>query len=238
MTRKAARTTTTAGARPYGPPLLLGLLGLLWIGPLWISTGPRAQTPTETISAKAVAAEAVVEKLHEKLLENMRRADELGYPGRYRELEPILEASYEMPLICKIVVGSHWRQLSEEQRADFISLFTKLSIAFYADSFASYSGESFVSRKVKTLRKGRMLVKTELKEANGQTIVTLDYLLNPAPSGWRIISVIAQGVNDLSMKRAEYGEVLRKQSFPELLEFLGRKLEAIEKKNALKDNPQ
>ncbi len=201
-----------------------GVLGLLLIGALAAPTpGACVETPEA-----AKSAVVVIEELHEKLLDVMRRADELGYQGRYRELAPVLKAGYDTPLICKVILGDGWKPLSAAQRADFIALFTRLSIATYASRFNAYHGESFVSGEIKTLGKGRKLVKSRLLKSGGGEPVSLDYLLNPTPQGWRIISVIAQGVNDLSLKRAEYGKVLREQGFPQLLELLNGKLQELE----------
>ena len=38
--------------------------------------------------------------------------------------------------------------------------------------------------------------------------VPLEYLLEQRPDGWKIINIIADGVSDLALKRAEYQRVL------------------------------
>ena len=37
--------------------------------------------------------------------------------------------------------------------------------------------------------------------------VPLEYLLQEGPDGWRIINIVADGVSDLALKRAEYQRV-------------------------------
>ena len=51
-----------------------------------------------------------------------------------------------------------------------------------------------------------MLVKTLLTTTNGET-VSLDYLMSKHDDNWMIISVIANGANDISIKRGEYSDV-------------------------------
>ncbi len=52
--------------------------------------------------------------------------------------------------------------------------------------------------------------------------VSLDYLLHETAGKWRVVNVIANGVSDLSLKRADYGAVVKAQG----LESLVAKLEA------------
>ena len=41
----------------------------------------------------------------------------------------------------------------------------------------------------------------------GQADVSLEYLLQQDAMGWRIINIVADGVSDLALKRAEYQRV-------------------------------
>jgi phospholipid transport system substrate-binding protein len=41
----------------------------------------------------------------------------------------------------------------------------------------------------------------------GQPDVTLEYLLQQSDRGWQIINIVADGVSDLALKRAEYQRV-------------------------------
>ena len=43
--------------------------------------------------------------------------------------------------------------------------------------------------------------------ARGQADVSLGYLLRAGRQGWRIINIVADGVSDLALKRAEYQRV-------------------------------
>jgi phospholipid transport system substrate-binding protein len=58
--------------------------------------------------------------------------------------------------------------------------------------------------------------------------VTLDYLLREAFGKWRIINVIAKGVSDLSLKRADYGAVINSQGFSSLIEKLKKQIAEFE----------
>ena len=182
-----------------------------------------------TLSVPAVAPAAdtatkVVEGLHAELLIVMQQAKKLGYAGRYQRLAPTVTASYDFPYISKVVVGRYWRSFTAEQKSQFIEIFSKLSIATYANRFDGYSGERFKTISGEELKRGHRLVKTVLIKANGEEI-ELDYILHQNNEQWRIINVIAEGVSDLSLKRADYTSYLKKYSFDALLEKLNEKIQ-------------
>ncbi|MHB8415161.1 MAG: ABC transporter substrate-binding protein, partial [Acidiferrobacteraceae bacterium] len=49
-----------------------------------------------------------------------------------------------------------------------------------------------------------------------------DYLLRPVDGHWRVINVVADGVSDLSVKRAEFAHVMKTKGFTGLIQRLNR----------------
>ena len=178
--------------------------------------------PAAAIGTDSAAAQ-VVEKLHAELLEVMKRAKALGYNGRYQRLAPLVASSYDFPFISKLVVGRYWSEFSPEQKEQFVNTFTKLSIATYANQFAGYGGEHFKTISAEESTRGRLLIKTVLIKSNGEE-VELDYMLHQKEGQWQIINVIAQGVSDLSLKRAQYTSYLKKNGFDGLLQKINDKI--------------
>ena len=174
--------------------------------------------------AAADSATQLIENLHAELLTVMKQANELGYEGRYQRLDPIVTSSYDLPFIAKFVMGRQWKTLSAEQKSEFVKTFTKLSIAIYAANFSGYSGERFKTISNEELRKGRLLVKSVLIRSSGGE-VTLDYVLHQREDRWRIINAIAEGVSDLSLKRADYSSYLKKKGFDGLIIKLNEKIQ-------------
>jgi phospholipid transport system substrate-binding protein len=172
-------------------------------------------------------AAKVVERLHAELLDVMKQAKALGYEGRYQRLAPVVISSYDLPFISKVVVGRYWSEFSPEQKDQFVNTFTKLSIATYANQFNGYSGEHFKTISAEESTRGRLLIKTVLIKANGEQ-VELDYMLHQKEHQWQIINVFAQGVSDLSLKRAQYTSYLKKEGFDAFLQRLNEKIKSYQ----------
>jgi phospholipid transport system substrate-binding protein len=165
----------------------------------------------------------IIENLHTTLLAVMKDGDQIGYKGRYDRLEPVIKASFDLPFISKTVMGRYWETLNQDQRSKFIETFSELSIATYAGNFDSYSGERFKTISEKEVSGGRIQVQTRLIKSDGGEI-PLDYILHPIDHQWRIINVIAEGVSDLALKRAEYSVFLKVKGFDALLMKLNEKI--------------
>ncbi len=181
------------------------------------------------VSAKAAAEPRdTVETLHRTLIEVMRDAKKLGFQGRYHRLEPVIRASFDFPRIASIVVGRHWRKLDPATREEFLRVFSRLSIDTYAQRFDDYDGERFQYESTRDSKRGRKVVRTKLVKSDGEA-VQFDYLLQNKDGNWLILNVIADGVSDLSLKRAEYTHIIKDKGFDTLLDKLREKLVLLEK---------
>jgi phospholipid transport system substrate-binding protein len=165
----------------------------------------------------------VVEKLHASLLTVMKEAEKLGYQGRYDRLNPVITASFDFPFIARVVVGRYWDGFSDEEKAKFVEIFTRLSIATYAGRFDGYSGERFEVVSSKETRRGRIVVRSVLIKPEGDEI-KLDYILHKNGNQWNVINVVANGVSDLSLKRTDYTTFLKKKGFKSFIDKLNEKI--------------
>ena len=174
------------------------------------------------LSAADRSAIEVVEGLHTNLLTIMKEGDKIGYSGRYNRLEPVIKARFDLPFIAKTVMGRYWETFDLEQKTKFVETFSRLSIATYAANFDSYSGERFKVISEKEVSGGTLVKSLIMKSDGGE--VQLDYLLHRIDNQWRIINVIANGVSDLALKRADYSALLKSKGFETLLIRLNEKI--------------
>ncbi len=166
------------------------------------------------------SAEKVVEELHKHLIESMKMGDKASCAERYKFLAPLVLKSFDFETICRIVLGRrHWRNLDDETRASFIRAFSEMTVATYAMRFASYSGERFETKDARMDSRGHCIVESYLVKKDGDKI-DFKYICRKTNEGWKIVSVSARGVNDLSIKRADYQSFLKGHSVQELIKKL------------------
>ncbi len=173
------------------------------------------------------APAASVEKLHAGLLDIMQHGATRNFQARAATIAPVIREVFDFDTISRVVTGRYWSTLSATQKDAFTRVFTRLSIATYTENFKSFGGERFQTRD--TVSKGpNRLVATALTSADG-TDVTLNYLLSLRDGKWRIVNVIAEGVSDLSLKRAEYTAVISSDGIDALIAKLSAKVASYER---------
>jgi phospholipid transport system substrate-binding protein len=166
----------------------------------------------------------VIERLHGSLLEVMRNADQLDYEGRYKQLEPVLEESFDFPFMIRIALGPTWRELDEGQRAELTELFTDMNVANYAARFDGYGGERFEILGEEPGRREAVLVESRIVRPDPDP-VELKYLLREFQDRWRIIDVLLDArYSELAKQRAAFAAVLRSGGVPDLIATLERKI--------------
>jgi len=179
-------------------------------------------TPLPVSAADHPAVE-VVENLHSALLVAMKEGSKIGFRERYDQLTAPITNSFDLPFVARTAVGRYWDTFESNQKSKFVDAFSRLSIATYAGNFDNYSGESFQIVSEKDLDHGQIQVKSRLIKSDGGE-VSLDYILHQSNNRWRIINVIANGVSDLALKRADYTQFLKNKGFNALLEKLNEKI--------------
>lgn len=174
----------------------------------------------------AFAGEAaeVVTELQKSLTTIMREGPALGYTGRYRTMAPIVDQTHDLNNVARLVIGRHWKKLTDAQRSTFFQTFRNLSISLYAARFKDYNGEQFNVRSEQPLKRGkRKLVATHFVKSDG-AVIQFHYILHRVNDQWKIISVTVNGVSDLALKRAEYGGILKNDGFSALIERLNNQI--------------
>lgn len=197
----------------FKPVLQAALLGWLWLTPA---------------AAQEAGPAAVIEELNAALLDVMRAADQLGYEGRYEQLAPVLEASYDFSFMARIASGTGWRDMSAQQQADLVALFTEMSIASYAARFDGFSGEAFEILGETPGPRDAVVVESRLLRPDDPP-VGLNYVMRDQAGSWRIVDVLLDAkYSELARQKAEFAAVLRGGGVADLKELLREKIASLE----------
>ncbi len=200
------------------------------IKPVWNSIILLAILANTPVAFSEEEPRAIVERLQNGLIESMKGGAEIGFSGRYQILQTIVLDTHRLKSIARVAIGRYWRDLSEEEQHSYLKLFSRLSVSGYASRFWKFQGEHFEIISEETLKRGQIVIKSDLYLKDEETI-RLSYILSEVGGDWKIINVIAKGISDLAIKRAEYTSIMSKNGFDTLLDRISKNLEKLEKKH-------
>ena len=169
------------------------------------------------------SAKQTVDKLNTALIEAMKNAKQLGYKGRAAKLDPVVKETHEFNAIAQIALGSHWKDLTDEQKKAFVDKLTELSVATYAAQFNGYAGEEFKYESEQGMKSNRVTLRYELL-APKEKPVKFEYVLGQVNNQWVIINIVVDGISDLALKKAQYTSVIEREGFESLMNKLTQKI--------------
>ena len=173
----------------------------------------------ETVAADSPTT--VIQRFCDALIALMREAKGLSFDQRYQRLAPIVEATYNLPLMCQVSVGAEWARLQPAQQTRLTEAFSRYTIAIYANRFDSYNGQRFDVEPAAVSNPNGAMVKTQLTRADG-TKLALNYLMRQSGGGpWQAIEVYMSGtISELATRRADFVAVLQRSGVDGLLQLL------------------
>ncbi len=171
---------------------------------------------------------AVIGNFNDTLLEAMKKADQLGYTGRYKLLEPVIKDTFALPFMAMQTLGRYGKTLKDEDRRLFIKTYTEWTIATYSGRFDGYSGERFEVVSETGPVQGTVTVISKLIKQNGEEVV-FHYLLRKTDRMWRVVDIRILGVSELALTRAQFTAVVKLEGFKALISMLEKKIRGFEK---------
>ncbi len=135
---------------------------------------------------------------------------------RNEKIIKIIDPIFDFRLMGKLSLGKQtWLSISKEQRAEFISVFDKKIKASYIEKVNLYSDEKVIIKDPKKV-KSRIHLKTFIVSKGEQNEV-LYKLYKSKSRGWIIYDVDVLGVSIIQAYRKQFAEVLKNESFDELM---------------------
>jgi phospholipid transport system substrate-binding protein len=185
------------------------LLGVLFFTPL-----------SHSIAAVSDPAAIQVQTLNNSLLKSMHASTE-SMTERYRNLEPVIEQVFALPLVTRLSVGPQWTSFSPDQQAELIKAFTRYTVANYAHNFRDFDGEKFEIDDNVSNRGADRIVHTRIIPAH-DTPVSLLYRMQEVDGNWKIIDVVSDGVSQLALRRTDFASAIAAGGAPTLIAHLNK----------------
>jgi phospholipid transport system substrate-binding protein len=166
----------------------------------------RAGEPTNQLSG-------TVNKLSGMLASAPRSAmtsDEL--PDRVAKL--IFER-FDFAEMAKLSLGSYWTRISEDERREFVEVFTTYVLRVYKNTLNSYNGEA-ISYERETQEGDRAQVDTKITGKDKPVLV--DYKLHLLGDAWKVYDIAIEQVSVTKNFHSQFNRVISESSFKDLIQ--------------------
>ncbi|HUN41747.1 MAG TPA: ABC transporter substrate-binding protein [Acetobacteraceae bacterium] len=168
---------------------------------------------------------APIQRLNDALLTAMREGQQTPFPQRYKQLDPIIAQTFDLPVILAESIGLAWSSLPSEQKADLLAAFRRYTVSSYAANFNNFSGQRFeISPPPRRLTSNEVIVDTKIIPVQGSPN-TLDYVMRSESGGWLVTDVLADGsISRVAVQRSDFNQLLLDGGVPALVAGLRHKI--------------
>jgi len=161
----------------------------------------RADEPANDPAAKQI------QTFYDALLENMKRGKQESLTGRYNKLKPVIDQTFDLPLMTSLAVGPTWASIPAADQQALIAAFGRMTVSNYAKNFDTFSGEKFVVDPNAQVHGTDKVVMSKLV-TSGQTI-PFNYRMRQSGGTWKVIDIYLNGfVSELATRRSDFGSTL------------------------------
>ena len=171
-----------------------------------------AGEPTDHIRK---TTDKMINILHDPVLKN--NVDE-----RRKMLRNAVNERFDWREMAQRSLAHHWKSLSEEERKEFIPLFTDLLENTYMNRIENYSGDK-VNYEDEKVQGNYSLVKVTIF-TDKQVEIPVVYKMKKKGQEWMIYDVSIEGVSLVKNYRQQFDSVILSSSYQGLVEKLKEKV--------------
>lgn len=154
-------------------------------------------------------ARAPVEALSDGLIAIMKSGKSAGLAGRTKAIAPVVDRSFDLPLMTRLAVGSAWTTFSPVDQTALLAAFRRMTISQYALNFDGWSGQTISVDPKVDARGGDRLVRTTLNDPHGAP-TAISYRLRMSGGGWKIIDIFYRNaISQLATRRSDFAAILQ-----------------------------
>lgn len=160
------------------------------------------------------------------------QSTEMGKPdkkmARREKIIAYVDQRFDFEEMSRQTLAAKWRELSPEQRKDFVRLFAELLKNTYIGRVEAYSGEPirFEKEVFDGDQQVRALVYTKVVKNNQE--IPINYKLIARNDEWFVYDVLIEGVSLIRNYRTEFARILNQEQYAGLIKRLQEKVDKQE----------
>ena len=179
-----------------------------------------AESPMEVIRTTIEKATAV--------LQNPTGQGKEQFQARIEKVRAVVEPQFDAQEVAKRTLGSYWQERTEEERQQFISLFTELVQKTYAGTLERYTtGVQFYYDQERIEDKFAE-VDTRIFDPGQNKAFAITYKLHQKNDKWLIYDIVAENVSMVRNYRNQFDRILSKSSYQNLVQTIQTKIKELD----------
>jgi phospholipid transport system substrate-binding protein len=191
------------------------LFFLLIVSPVFGFTGvDAAGEATEQIKT---TTDKIIAILNDPALKDPTKAEE-----KKRQIRRTADERFDWEEAARRSLATHWAKRTEEERSEFVSLFSDLLETTYMDKVDNYSGERVLYQ--------RETIEGDYGVVNVRVVTTTDveipveYRVRKKDSNWLVYDITVEGVSLVNNYRTQFNDIILRSSYQNLVKKLKAKL--------------
>jgi len=184
-------------------------------------------------AVQAGSASAAVQSTQEKVRSSLSTWFNSQGPARTRAKEQARRAVAELidfDTLAKETLGKKWSELSPKDRARYTAALKGAMESNYLTKMRQGKSSDVEHLRIEILgedpQDGRVVVHSKVH--SGEDIVSIDYVMEKGPKGWRAVDVITEGVSLADTYREQVGKLLQKKTINDVIATLERKRKQLD----------
>lgn len=151
------------------------------------------------------------------------RDQSISLDQREQQLREIVSQNFNVRVIGKYVLGDAWDQTSEDERAEYLNLFSSYVLQTYTQRLGGYSGQTLRVDSSKQHREKDALVSTTIIQ-DGSDPIAIAWLVRNTKDGMRILDVVIDGKSLALAQKKEFQTIVARDKVSGLLQLLRLKV--------------
>jgi len=181
-----------------------------------------AQAATDTTAASGPTAP--ISALDAGLTATIKASTTKSFPARFAALAPIVDHSFDLATILRVVVGLRWATLPADQQMSLLSVFRAYTVAQYVSNFSNASGTSFAILPEQRSVGTDVVVETQIVPASGDP-TRIDYVVRMEADGWHAVDVLLEGtISQAAVQRSDFRSFVDEGNATRLIASLKQKV--------------
>jgi phospholipid transport system substrate-binding protein len=137
-------------------------------------------------------------------------------------LEKIVDPVFDFREMAKRSLGIHWRDLTPQERQEFVPLFKDFLNKLYVGKLGLYNGEKVLFTG-ETVGTNYAEVNTQVGARNGDQVPVV-YMLKRMGGDWKVYDVVVDNVSIDNNYRSQFDRVISSSSYQELVKRIKQRV--------------